>query len=134
MSDFDRNYGTTTGLRGGQAVAIDAGLRAYMMRVYNYMVLGVGLTGVVAWLTFQSAVMTDASDAINGLTPFGQTIFGGPATIVLMLGTLGIVMFISFRIQQLQPATALALFMAYAALLGLILCCRPCSWLIRALR
>ena len=41
--------------------------------------------------------------------------------IVLMLGTLGLVLFISFRIQRLQSATALALFMVYAALLGLSL-------------
>jgi FtsH-binding integral membrane protein len=122
MSDFDRNYATATrGVGAGRAVAIDAGLRAYMIRVYNYMAMGVGLTGVVAWLTFQAAVVTNASGTIVGLTPFGHAIFGGPAVIVLMLGTLGLVMFISFRIQHLQPATALTLFMAYAALLGLML-------------
>jgi hypothetical protein len=122
MSDFDRNYATAArGVGAGRAVAIDAGLRAYMIRVYNYMAMGVGLTGVVAWLTFQAAVVTNASGAIVGLTPFGTAIYGGPAVIVLMLGTLGLVMFISFRIQHLQPATALALFMVYAAALGLML-------------
>ena len=55
------------------------------------------------------------------LTPFGQTIFSGPAMIVLMLGTLGLVFFISFRINQLQFTTALTLFMIYAALLGVTL-------------
>jgi uncharacterized protein len=122
MSDFDRNYATAArGVGAGRAVAIDAGLRAYMIRVYNYMAMGVGLTGVVAWLTFQAAVVTNASGTITGLTPFGQAIYGGPAVIVLMLGTLGLVMFISFRIQHLQPATALTLFLGYAALLGLML-------------
>jgi len=122
MSDFDRNYATATrGVGAGRAVAIDAGLRAYMIRVYNYMATGVGLTGVVAWLTFQAAVVTNAGGTIIGLTPFGHAIFGGPAVIVLMLGTFGLVMFISFRIQHLQPATALALFLAYAAALGLML-------------
>jgi FtsH-binding integral membrane protein len=120
MSNFDRNYATAT--RGaGRAVAIDAGLRAYMIRVYNYMAMGVALTGVVAWLTFQAAIVTNANGNIVALTSFGQAIFGGPAVIVLMLGTLGLVMFISFRIQYLQPATALALFLAYAGLLGLML-------------
>jgi FtsH-binding integral membrane protein len=120
MSDFDRNYATAT--RGaGRAVAIDAGLRAYMIRVYNYMAMGVALTGVVAWATFQAAVVTNANGAIVGLTSFGQAIYGGPATIILLLGTLGLVMFISFRIQYLQPATAFALFMLYAGLLGLML-------------
>jgi uncharacterized protein len=122
MSDFDRNYATAArGVGAGRAVAIDAGLRAYMIRVYNYMAAGVGLTGVVAWLTFQAAVVTNAAGTIVGLTPFGQAIYGGPAALVLMLGTFGLVMFISFRIQHLQPTTALALFMVYAAALGLLL-------------
>jgi uncharacterized protein len=122
MSDFDRNYATATrGVGAGRAVAIDAGLRAHMIRVYNYMAMGVGLTGVVAWLTFQAAVVTNAAGNIVGLTPFGQAIFGGPTVIVLMLGTFGLVMFISFRIQHLQPSTALTLFLAYAVLLGLML-------------
>jgi FtsH-binding integral membrane protein len=122
MSDFERNYATAArGVDAGRAVAIDAGLRAYMIRVYNYMAMGVGLTGVVAWLAFQAAVVTNAAGNIVGLTPFGQAIFGGPAVIVLMLGTFGLVMFISFRIQYLQPSTALTLFLTYAALLGLML-------------
>jgi uncharacterized protein len=122
MSDFDRNYVTATRDAGaGRSIATDAGLRAYMIRVYNYMATGVGVTSIVAWLTFQTAVLTDANGTIISLTPFGQTIFGGPAIIALMLGTLGLVMFISFRIQQLQPATALVLFLVYAALLGLML-------------
>ncbi len=122
MSDFDRNYATAArGVGAGRAVAIDAGLRAYMVRVYNYMAMGVGLTGVVAWFTFQAAVVTNAAGNIVGLTSFGQAVYGGPAAIVLMLGTFGLVMFISFRIQHLQPATALTLFMVYAGALGLLL-------------
>jgi FtsH-binding integral membrane protein len=122
MPDFEQNYATAARSDGaGRAVTIDSGLRAYMIRVYSYMAMGVGLTGIVAWLTFQAAVVTDASGTIVGRTSFGQAIFDGPAVIVLMLATLGLVMFISFRIQHLQPATALALFMAYAALLGLML-------------
>ena len=119
MSDFDRNIAT----RGyaDRAAVIDAGLRAYMIRVYNYMAAGVALTGVVAWFTYSAAVVTDASGRIVSLTPFGQAIFGGPLTIVLFLGTLGIVFFLSFRISRLQASTALALFMLYAGLLGLML-------------
>jgi uncharacterized protein len=122
MSDFDRNYATATrGLGAGRTVAIDAGLRAFMVRVYNYMAAGVALTGVVAWLTYTQAVVTNSAGNIVSLTPFGQAIFGGPAIIILMLATFGLVMFISFRIQSLQPGTALVLFMAYAALLGVML-------------
>jgi FtsH-binding integral membrane protein len=121
MSDFDRNSAAARGFGADRAVAIDAGLRAHMIRVYNYMTGGVALTGVVAWLTYQMAVITDASGSIVALTSFGQAIYSGPAMIVLLLGTLGLVFFISFRIDRLQVSTALALFMLYAALLGLVL-------------
>ena len=120
MSDFDRNVAA----RGGyadRAVAIDAGLRAYMLSVYNYMAIAVALTGVVAWFTFKAAVLTDASGAITGLTAFGQAIFSGPMLIVLLLGTLGLVFFISFRIHKLEFTTAFTLFMIYAGLLGVTL-------------
>jgi hypothetical protein len=120
MSDFDRNV-TAGGFGATSAAAIDAGLRAYMIRIYNYMAAGVALTGVVAWLTYNAAVVTDAAGRITGMTPFGQAIFSGPLTIVLFLGTLGIVFFLSFRINKLQASTALALFMLYAGLLGLML-------------
>jgi len=120
MSDFDRNYAAARrGVGADRAVAIDQGLRAYMIRVYNYMAMGVALTGAVSWLTFNAAVTETAGRL--ALTPFGQAIYSGPATIVLFLGTLGLVMLISFKINSLQPSTAFALFMVYAAALGLML-------------
>ena len=118
MSDFHRNVAA-----GGYAdrAAIDAGLRAYMIRVYNYMAAAVALSGVVAWLTYNAAVVTDTAGKVTGLTPFGQMVLSGPMMIVLLLGTLGLVFFISFRIQRLQFTTALMLFMVYAGLLGVTL-------------
>jgi FtsH-binding integral membrane protein len=121
MSDFDRNIAARRGIGTGQAAAIDAGLRAYMIRIYNYMAAGVALTGVVSYLTFNAAAVTNEAGQITGLTPFGQMIFGGPLMIVLFLGTLGMVFFLSFRINKLQVGTALTLFMVYAGLLGLML-------------
>ena len=119
MSNLDRNYATGR-VAAGRVVAIDAGLRAHMLRVYNYMAMGVALTGIVSWLTYQAAVVTDAAGRVLSLTSFGQAVYSGPALIVLMLGTFGLVMFISFRINRLQPATALTLFMIYAGALGLV--------------
>jgi hypothetical protein len=92
-----------------------------MIRVYNYMAMGVLLTGVVSWFTFQAAVETNANGAIVGLTSFGQALYSGPAVLVLFLGTLGLVMLISWRIDRLQPSVAFTLFMLYAGLLGLML-------------
>jgi FtsH-binding integral membrane protein len=120
MSDFDRNvaaprFGT------GRAVAIDAGLRAHMIRVYNYMAIGVALTGFIAWFTFQAAVVQDATGRIVSLTPLGQSLFGSPLMWVVMLAPLGLVFFISFRINSLSVSTARLLFFVYAGLLGLSL-------------
>jgi uncharacterized protein len=117
MSDFDRNVAARGGF-ADRAAAVDAGLRTYMLRVYNYMGIAVALTGVVAWLCFQNAVVTNEAGAITGLTSFGHMILGGYTPIILMLATLGLVFFISFRINTLQYTTALGLFMLYAALLG----------------
>jgi FtsH-binding integral membrane protein len=123
MSDFDRNV-AARGIGTARATAIDVGLRAYMIRVYNYMAAGVALTGVVSWLAFQAAggdAIVVTARGIAGLTPFGQAVYAGPMPIVLFLGTLGIVFFLSFRINKLQASTALGLFMLYAGLLGLML-------------
>jgi uncharacterized protein len=120
MSNLDRNAAA----RGGYAdaaVAYDAGLRAHMIRVYNYMASAVALTGVLAFVTFQMAVVTDASGAITGFTPLGQFLFGGMFMWVLMLAPLALVFFISFRIQSLDAGTARLLFFTYAALLGISL-------------
>jgi FtsH-binding integral membrane protein len=117
MSDFNRNVSARGGF-ADRTAAVDAGLRAYMLRVYNYMGAAVALTGVVAWFCFQNAVVTNEAGAITGLTSFGQMILGGYTPIILMLATLGLVFFISFRINTLQYTTALGLFMLYAALLG----------------
>jgi FtsH-binding integral membrane protein len=119
MSDFDRNV-AARGFSPARTAEIDAGLRAYMIRIYNYMAAGVALTGVVSWLTFNAATVTNEAGRLV-LTPFGQMIYSGPLTIVLFLGTLGIVFFLSFRIDKLQASTALALFLLYAGLLGLML-------------
>ncbi|HEX3709732.1 MAG TPA: Bax inhibitor-1/YccA family protein [Pseudolabrys sp.] len=124
MSDFDRNVSARGRVGATPAVAIDAGLRAYMIRVYNYMAAGVALTGLVAWATFQAAggdAVRVVGGRILGATAFGQTVFSFPVMIVLFIGTLGIVFFLSARVSSMQPSTALGLFMLYAGLLGLML-------------
>jgi FtsH-binding integral membrane protein len=120
MSDFNRNP-AVRGFGADRAVAIDAGLRAYMISVYNYMAIGVALTGVVAWMTFNAAVVTGPAGNITGLTSFGQALFGSPLMWVLVLAPLALVFFLSFRIQHLQASTARLLFFVYAGLVGLSL-------------
>ena len=121
MSDFDRNVAARGGFGADRALAIDAGLRAHMIRVYNYMAAAVALTGVVAWFTFQSVVTPTPPARLSRMTPLGQLIFSTPGMIVLFLATLGMVFFISWRIDRLQFGTALTLFMIYAGVLGVML-------------
>ena len=123
MANYENQprYGTTV---AGGAEAVDAGLRAHMLRVYNYMAGALVITGLVAWFAFQAAGGYDiavTSQGITGLTSFGATLFNPVAQLVLFFATLGIVGFISFRISRLEVGTALTLFLAYAALLGLLL-------------
>jgi uncharacterized protein len=119
MSNFDRNYAPFSGVATDRAVAYDMGLRAHMIRVYNYMTGGVALTGVIAWLTYQAAVVTNASGSIVALTPFGHALFGSPLRWLVMLAPLGFVFFMSFRIAHIQASTARLLFFIFAGVMGL---------------
>jgi FtsH-binding integral membrane protein len=119
MSDFDRNYAAARSAGVGRAAAVDAGLRAYMLRVYNYMAIGVALTGAAALFMFQLTV-TEVGGRL-AFTPLGQTLFQSGFYWVLLLAPLALVFFLSFRIQHMAPATAQGLFFFYAALLGVSL-------------
>jgi uncharacterized protein len=90
---------------------IDQGLRSYMLRVYNYMASGLALTGLVA------ALVSSSPEAMHA-------VFGTPLYWVIILAPLGLVFFLSARINTLQPGTAQALFWVYAALMGVSL-----SWI-----
>jgi uncharacterized protein len=105
MSNYDRNAAVPGTVADGTTV-IDAGLRAYMLRVYNYMAAGVGLTGLVAMLTYQ-------------LT--GPALLQSPLMWVFMLAPLALVFFISSRINTLSAEAARRLFFIYAASVGLSL-------------
>jgi FtsH-binding integral membrane protein len=120
MAEFDRQgYARpATGARA-DAHAIDQGLRAYMLRVYNYMAAGVAITGVVAYVTFTMAVVQ--TQAGLQLTDFGNVIFNSPLKWVVMLAPLGMVFFLSARMQKLSVGAAQLAFWAFAALMGLAL-------------
>ena len=127
MSDFDRNYAAARRFGADRAVAIDAGLRAHMIRVYNYMVVGLVATGLVALATYALAVTGDPAAAVARgpggilLTSFGYAMFVSPLRWVVILAPLALVFFISFRIGNLSASTARTLFIVYAASLGLSL-------------
>lgn len=115
MAEFENRYARAGGL--ARADTIDQGLRSYMLRVYNYMALGLAITGVAALGTFYLAF-----DRVAGtLTPFGQAIYVSPLKWVVMLAPLAMVFFLSFRIHKMRVSTAQTTFWIYAGLMGLSL-------------
>ena len=107
------------------AVVMDEGLRAYMLKVYNYMATGVLLTGIVALISFNISVVTDASGAIVSFTEFGNTLFFSGFKWLVMLAPLGIVFYMSFGINKMSASKAQTVFWIFAALMGLSL-----SWIL----
>ena len=108
-----------------KTVVMDEGLRAYMLKVYNYMATGVLLTGIIAMLSFKMSVVTDTSGVISGFTSFGNALFFSGLKWVVMLAPLGIVFYMSFGINKMSAAKAQSVFWIFAALMGLSL-----SWIL----
>lgn len=79
----------------------------FLAKVFNLMTLGLGITGVVAFLT-----------ANTGLA---AAIIGSPLFIMLVLAELGLVFYLSARVEKIQAATASGLFIGYSVLNGLTL-------------
>ena len=114
MADFDNRGMARGGIGYDRAAAheIDEGLRSYMLRVYNYMTIGLGITGVVAYFTYVTAVSSPA---------FAQALYGSPLKWVVMLAPLGMVFFLSARISKMSVSGAQTAFWVFAALMGLSL-------------
>ena len=104
---------------------IDEGLRAYMLKVYNFMATGVLLTGIIALISFKISVVTDATGSITGFTNFGNTLFFSGFKWIVMLAPLGIVFYMSFGIKKMSASKAQNVFWVFAALMGLSL-----SWIL----
>ena len=104
----DTRFGWQAGAGTRDAALFDEGLRQHMLRVYNYMGLGLVLTGIVAYVV--------------GTTPaLYVPIFQTPLKWVVMLAPLGFVLFFSFRIESMSASTAQGMFWAFCAVMGLSL-------------
>lgn len=79
----------------------------FLAKVFNWMAIGLGLTGIIAYFT-----------ASSGLA---RVIVGSPLFFVLIIAELGLVFYLSARIQKIQASTATGLFIGYSALNGLTL-------------
>ncbi|HEY0853982.1 MAG TPA: Bax inhibitor-1/YccA family protein [Devosia sp.] len=110
MAEFDRP--TIAAARAGTAAAIDEGLRSYMLKVYNYMGVGLVVTGLVAYFTNQWAMSSEANFNL---------LYGSPLMWVVALAPLAFVLVLSFGINKLSVGAAQATFWAFAAVMGLSL-------------
>lgn len=126
MSDY-RNPSYRWGGTAARAGAdVDQGLRSYMLGVYNNMVLGLAVTGLVAMGTNMLAVTRDPAEAAARfhsfyLTSFGVALYGSPLRYVVMLAPLAFIFFFQFRIDRMSAASARNMFLAFSAVMGLSL-------------
>jgi hypothetical protein len=120
-----RPYQTRVANAGARTdAAIDQGLRAYMIKVYNLMALGLLITGLAAYGTVMLATSgTIVATLPNGigLTSFGTAIYGSALRWVVMLAPLGMVFFLSARVNKMSVSGAQTAFWVFAGLMGLSL-------------
>ena len=110
---FERDQVIIRRARGAD-IPVDEGLRAYMLKIYNYMGLALGVTGAVALFVASSETMI-------------QTIYGTPLQWVVMLAPFAFIMVLSFGINRLSTGAAQLVFWAFAAVMGMSL-----SWIFLA--
>jgi hypothetical protein len=106
MNTPNTGFQWQTGARGVDQALFNEGLRRHMLRVYNYMAIGLVLTGAVAFIV--------------GTTPaLYVPIFSSPLKWVVMLAPLAFVLFFSFRIQSMSASSAQTMFWAFCGVMGL---------------
>lgn len=122
MQPYEQNqtaYGTGFARTEAQ---VDQGLRAFMLGVYNNMILGLAISALVA-LGINMAATTDASQGVARvggvyLTEFGRLLYGTPLMWVVALAPLAFIFFFSFRMDRMSSASARTAFFAFAAVMG----------------
>jgi len=112
MADYDKSrfaWANSGGRRNRRRAA------RHMLRVYNYMLIGLALTGATAWLTAETA-FGELFYRVNPAThAMGLTLLG----MIALFAPLGLVLFMSFRIDRMSVGAAQATFWAYAGLVGI---------------
>ena len=100
-----------------QSTAVDAGLRSYMLKVYNYMASGVLLTAVIAYFAgtspeFLNLVLAQNANGGVGMTPIGW---------LVALAPMGMAFFMMFKLRSMSTQALKTTFWVYAGLMGLSL-------------
>jgi FtsH-binding integral membrane protein len=120
MQPYEQNPAYGTGF-ARTAAQVDQGLRTFMLGVYNHMVLGLGISALVALGINMAATTNDAPVARVGgvgLTEFGRLLYGTPLMWVVALAPLAFIFFFTFRMDRMSAASARTTFFAFAAVMG----------------
>jgi FtsH-binding integral membrane protein len=118
---FTPDFRTTSGRPAAGVATVDAGLRTYMLRVFNWMASGLLLTGIVAYVVANTSlrdvfyqmvsVQNALGDSVSVLRPTGLGWLS-------MIAPLAFVMVLSFGVNRLSRTTAQALFWVFCAAMG----------------
>lgn len=107
MSNFN-NKTTSFASAATRTTSYDSSLRAYMIQVYNFMTIALGISGTIAFLVASSPALM-------------QAIFGTPLAWIVMLAPLGFVFFFSYKLNSISAEKAKNYLWIYSALMGLSL-------------
>ncbi len=113
---YTPNFRTYAPASAATAATLDAGLRAYMLRVYNWMASGLLLTGVVAYGVANTSLINVFYPLVQ--TPYGMQRTQGPLAIVAMLAPIAFVLVLSFGVNRLSRSAVQAVFWAFCAAMG----------------
>jgi FtsH-binding integral membrane protein len=117
--EYRNQQGVVIG-RDRTAVSVDEGLRQYMLKVYNWMALGLALTGAVAFAVISVPGLKEIFFSEIRVAGRLYTQLTVPGWIALF-APLALVFFFSFRLHAMRAATAQVVFWLYAGLMGLSL-------------
>ena len=110
-------YGAQPQGYAGSQVEVDQGLRSFMLGVYNNMVVGLGISGLVA-LGLNMIAVAGYQGSKPLLSPTGQFLYASPFKWVLMLAPLAFIFVFSFRMDRMSASSARTMFWAFAAVMG----------------
>lgn len=113
---FSPQYGAYPRTSATTAAVFDAGLRAYMLRVYNWMASGLVLTGLVAFAIAHTSMLNAFYPVVE--TPFGMARQPSGLAMISMFAPLAFVMVLSLGVNRLSVSAAQGLFWAFCVAMG----------------
>jgi uncharacterized protein len=125
MAQIDNRYvHGAPASRAGTVAGVDEGLRAHMLRIYNYLAGGIGISAVLSYMLYSMSVTTDPALAAatlgNGilLTSFGKTLFVSGAIWIIKFAPLVLLIGLMFTAQRLSVTGTQIAYWLLVSLIG----------------